>query len=881
VHGSLRSPLFVFDWLHLQRRLLCLQVVSVREALPLLASGRLVSFLRFQWETFTLLWNIELPHLAETALEKRLLRPGASFAAALPHVDTSFASKPWWIGVAALIGLAKPGKMEMAPPIARELLLVGGGHSHAFVIKNMGMNPEPGLSVTLISPDIETPYSGMLPGHVAGMYSREECHIDLVRLCRFGNVRFIKDTVVSVDIDDQLVRVADRTRPPIRYDVLSIDIGSSPRMVPISATPVKPISRFSSRWDALIDSVCSKTAQGNVLTLAVVGAGAGGVELTLSMQYRLEQLGANVQFALFSNKRFVCPSHNRGIQRKFLRILKERGVEVYFNFVALNAENGVLVAQDGRKVMFDECIWCTNAKTQDWMSESGLSSDDGGFVRVKPTLESENCSNVFAAGDCANMIESPRPKAGVFAVRQGPPLTENLRRAVRNLNASSNDLRLRLEMIPFEPQTSFLGLIGTGAPYCVASRGEMVLEGAWLWDLKEWIDRKWMAGYSTQLPIMIDGAQEEDKGADVLRQLEKTSAMRCGGCGAKIGKTVLDRVMQNMNPPTRPEVEVGLDAPDDCAVVKFGEDAHVVQTVDFFRSFVDDPYVFGRIAANHALSDCHAMCADPVSAMAIAVVPFAKEEIVEGILSQMMSGACETLRESECALVGGHSCEGKDLALGLSITGARNSNGRLLTKGGMVEGDIILLTKPIGTGTLFAANMRVMAKGKWIEEAINCMLQSNKDAARLALEHGATACTDVTGFGLLGHLIEMLQASCPNLQAQIDVEKVSLLQGALQCVQTGIFSSLQPQNTRLRRAVENHQEASSQHAYKYPLMYDPQTSGGLLISIPASNADELLTNLHNAGYKFASKIGKVAISSSGFPLRCESVTFSESKVTTT
>ncbi|GBG27907.1 Selenide, water dikinase 1 [Hondaea fermentalgiana] len=733
-----------------------------------------------------------------------------------------------------------------AGPVSRDLVLVGGGHAHAFVVKNMGMKPEPGLAVTLITPQVDTPYSGMLPGHIAGQYEREECHIDLVRLCQFGGVRLVIASATSIDLDQKLVHVDDPERPPIRYDVLSIDIGSAPQIkdsalshadASLVATPVKPIWQFSERWDALVRSIESRVqaseeqreedddqaqaqaqAQGGAgaesgsakvdeLTIGVVGAGAGGVELALSMQYRLEGLSSQhfkIKFVLFSNKKVVCPSHSRAVQKKFARILEERGVSVVYNFEVVGIEESRLRAADGRIVNVDECIWCTSARTQDWMGGSGLAVDNGGFVRVKQTLESESTPNVFAAGDCANMLDHPRPKAGVFAVRQGPPLAANLRRAVRNLSLPASASPETLE--EYIPQKSFLGLIGTGRPYCVASRGEIALEGKWLWKMKDYIDRKWMAGFTTQLPIMAGeshngGAGEGTEENQSLEALTQASLMRCGGCGAKVGKSVLDRVVQNLNPPTRAEVEVGLDHPDDCAVVQF-DSAHddapkVVQTVDFFRSFVDDPYIFGQIAAIHALSDCHAMCAEAVTAMAIAVVPFAAERVVEGTLTQLMAGANTALRDSNCALVGGHSCEGKDLALGLSVSGVVQPGQRILTKGGVLAGDALIVTKPVGTGTLFAANMRVLAKGAWVEGAIKSMLVSNKYAALLARDHDATACTDITGFGLIGHLVEMMQASDPSLMATVQAEDVPMLEGAAECVEAGIFSSLQPQNTPL------------------------------------------------------------------------------------
>jgi selenide,water dikinase len=360
-----------------------------------------------------------------------------------------------------------------AVPVAKELVLIGGGHSHAFVIKNLGMRAEPGVRVTLVTQQVDTPYSGMLPGHVSGKYSRAECHIDLVRLCRFGNVRLVVATVVGLDLASKTVLLAGR-EAPLRYDVLSIDVGCLPSPVPrdpvsrnaLAPTPVKPISGFSTRWEELVETIRARvsarlgaaeagaaasgrgaaadgpaaaaaaagsSAGAGRLTVAVVGAGAGGVELALSMQERLAREAPQCvpRFVLVSNASTICPSHNASVQQRFQRLLLERGVEVIYGFEAVGVRDGMLVAEDGRTLRADEAVWCTSARAQAWLGSAGLSVDAHGFVRVKATLESESHAGVFAAGDCAHVVPHPRAKAGVFAVRQGPPLTENLRRVLR------------------------------------------------------------------------------------------------------------------------------------------------------------------------------------------------------------------------------------------------------------------------------------------------------------------------------------------------------------------------------------------------------------------------------------------------------------------
>ncbi|MCP3883371.1 MAG: selenide, water dikinase SelD, partial [Sulfitobacter sp.] len=261
--------------------------------------------------------------------------------------------------------------------------------------------------------------------------------------------------------------------------------------------------------------------------------------------------------------------------------------------------------------------------------------------------------------------------------------------------------------------------------------------------------------------------------------------------------------------------------------------------------------IFGRIAANHALGDISAMGAEAQSALAIATVPHGREQIVEQTLFELTSGALDTLLPTGAVLAGGHSSEGPELAFGLTVNGLIAKDA-MLRKGGMHPGDILILTKPIGTGTLFAAKMRGKAKGRWIDGAIQSMLVSNQAAACL-YRWGATACTDATGFGLLGHLVEMTRAS--DADVHLELEAVPLIDGAEQTVAAGILSSLQPQNMRLRRAVRN-PETLSTHP-RYPLLFDPQTGGGFLVSVPAGAASACLDELHKLGYQHAATIDRV------------------------
>ncbi len=748
-----------------------------------------------------------------------------------------------------------------AVPVVKDLVLVGGGHSHVAVLKHFAMKPLDGVRLTLVTREVHTPYSGMLPGYIAGHYALDECHIDLRPLAQLAGARLYHDAAVALDLAGR--RLYCERRPFVPYDVISIDIGSTPSTdaVPGAAehtVPVKPISRFVQRWQELAQRLRSSSAR---LRIALVGAGAGGTELSLAIQYRMRRMLAErgvpeerFEFHLVSRSTEILPSHNARTRAKFLRILAERGIRAHLGREVVEVRKAALVFADSTALEADEILWVTQAAAQPWVKQSGLAVDAEGFIAVDDCLRSTSHPEVFAAGDIAAVLNHPRPKAGVFAVRHGSPLAGNLRRVL-----------LGREPKPYRPQREFLSLVSTGDKYAVASRNGFAVEGRWVWRWKDWIDRRWMRKY-IELPEMAGTKGVELPaglaGQEAVKEISAI-AMRCGGCGAKVGSTVLSRVMNELKPVERDDIVIGLHAPDDAAVVEVPPGKVMVHTVDYFRAFVDDPYVFGQVAANHSLGDIYAMGGEPQSALAVATVPYGLESKIESDLRDMMAGALAVLEEHGTALVGGHTSEGAELALGFSVNGLADP-AHILRKGGMRPGDALILTKPVGTGALFAADMRGKAMGRWIDAALASMLQSSRDAASCLRRHGASSCTDVTGFGLLGHLVEMIRPS--SVDVDLHLQAVPILDGARECVAAGIFSSLQPQNVRLRRALRD-QETASRHP-AYPLLFDPQTAGGLLASVPGDRAEDCVAELRRLGYAQAAIVGLVrAQSDASAPIR--------------
>lgn len=734
-------------------------------------------------------------------------------------------------------------------PILKDVVLLGAGHAHVTVLRMFGMKPLPGARFTLITREVHTPYSGMLPGLIAGTYGFDDSHIDTGPLARFAGARLYQDEAIGIDLENR--RVLCRNRPPVAYDLLSIDIGSTPNVGDVAgsarhAIPVKPIDGFLSRFEALRARVLA--AKGDV-SIGVVGAGAGGVELLLSVERRLKRdvaaAGhdpAGLAFTLIGASDGLLPSFPAAMGRRFREICENRGIRVFTGARVDRVEAGALHLDTGERIAIDEILWTTQAAPAPWLRDTGLALDERGFVQVTPALRSLSHPEVFAAGDIASVDGYQLPKSGVYAVREGPPLARNIRHILSGTNP-----------VAYRPQRQALYLVTTGERAAIGSRNGLTFGGHWVWRLKDWIDRRFMRKFNELPEMAVESTPLTSPIADRAALQEISAiAMRCGGCGAKVGATVLSRALGGVTPAERADVLVGLDAPDDAAIVDTGGPLLSVQTVDYFRAMIDDPYRFGKIAANHALGDIYAMGGAPQTALAIATIPYGLEAKVEADLSLMMAGANEVLREADCALVGGHTSEGAELALGFAVNGLV-ARAAALQKAGMRAGDALVLTKPIGTGTLLAADMRGKAKARWVTAAIEHMCRSNREAAAVLARHGARAATDVTGFGLLGHLVEMVRAS--DVDVQLALDRIPVLDGARETIARGVFSSLQPQNVRLRRAIAG-LDAVAAHP-DYPLLFDPQTAGGLLAAVPTARAETCVAELRRAGYAQAAVIGFV------------------------
>jgi selenide,water dikinase len=400
--------------------------------------------------------------------------------------------------------------------VTTDLVLIGGGHSHVIALKLWATNPIPNVRVTLITDTTHTPYSGMLPGYVAGFYNYDEIHIDLRRLASCAQIQLYLDQAIQLDLNQN--RVICKHLPPVNFDYLSLDIGSNPSTLNITggaeyAIAAKPVPQFLTAWNKILEQVKNKP---NIpISITIVGGGAGGVELALNMQLHLQKLTSKLSFHLFHSGTSLLSGHNYFVSQRVEHILRNRGVKLYLKekvkeivpkedlsaILPIKELNSLLFSpakqeyipyeircESGLNIMSNVVFLVTQAAAPTWIKTAGLTTDAQGFILVKDTLQSVSHPHIFAAGDIATMENYIRPKAGVFAVRQGKPLWENLQRII-----------LGKPLKNYLPQKQYLSLIGTGDKSAIASWSGLGLQSPLLWYWKDYIDRQFMAQFS-ELP---------------------------------------------------------------------------------------------------------------------------------------------------------------------------------------------------------------------------------------------------------------------------------------------------------------------------------------------------------------------------------------------
>ncbi|MBD1203271.1 MAG: selenide, water dikinase SelD [Rhodobacteraceae bacterium] len=703
-------------------------------------------------------------------------------------------------------------------PLVQDIVLIGGGHAHALVLRMWAMDPIPGLRLTLIDPNPIAPYTGMLPGHVAGHYRRDEIMIDLVRLARFAGARLILDRATGLDTTTRRIHLANR--PPLRFDIASLDIGIGSGLPGLPgfaehAAAAKPLGDYALRWETFLSTAPAEPA------LTLIGAGIGGVELALASAHRLRATGRTPRITLLERADTALPNIGPRARATLLSRLTAEGITLRSGTTATAIGPDHVTLSDGTRLPSDFTLSTAGTQPQGWLTQTGLSLQDG-FLAVSPTLQTSDPA-IFAAGDCAHLSHAPRPKAGVYAVRAAPILLHNLRAL-----ATGRPLR------PYHPQRDYLKLVSLGGKEAVADKFGLRSGGRALWWLKDRIDRAFMAKFDAyptptrRLPNPAAIGLAEAMGDKPL----------CGGCGAKVGPGTLAASLVTLPGPARPDVITG--AGDDAAILRHGTGAQII-TTDHLRASLNDPRLMARITAIHAMGDIWAMGAAPQAALAQITLPRLAPALQSDMLAEIMEEAAALFTAEGAEIVGGHTSIGAELTIGFTLTGLTDHP---VTKGGARPGDALLLTKSLGSGTLMAAEMALTRLprdllGPHVAAAWAAMSRPQGTAARLLAPY-ASAMTDITGFGLAGHLLEMMEAS--HTAATIDLAALPLLAGAEALAAQGIASSIAPAN---RAATAG--RLTAPNTPRAALLFDPQTAGPLLAALPPDQANNALAALHAAG----------------------------------
>jgi len=652
------------------------------------------------------------------------------------------------------------------------LLLAGGGHSHALLLKRWAMQPHrrPDRSVVLINRCSTALYSGMVPSLIAGLVQRHELAIDLRQLCDHAGVAFLEAEIQGLDPDQQQLHLVGR--PSLNFGCLSLDVGAVSR--PSAAgIPIKPLETALTFLD--------HQSPNDPQPFRVIGAGAAGLEVVLALRRRWPERVLQLQ---------VRPGQ---LQEPWDRLIRHARITLI-----LNQE-----PWDGPSLL------CTGSRGPAWLAESGLPVDQDGRVRTDACLRVRGTTKLFASGDCAVISTAPRAASGVWAVRAARPLAANL-------EATCQGRPLR----PWRPQRQALQLIGTHQNSALARWGAWRLGPSPLfWRLKQRIDHAFMAGF--QQPAAM----------------KEALPMACRGCAAKLPAQPLSAAL----------ARVGLGGqPEDAALLS--TDPWRLQSVDGFPALVSDPWLNGRLTALHACSDLWACGATVSSAMATITLPLIPNDEQQELLVQTLAGIRSVLDEQGAGLIGGHTMEARSASpvpasLGVQIALTVNGSSRNppWLKSGLKAGDALLISRPLGTGVLFAGAMAGATDPTDLDAALRVMSCSQHSLLTALEPHRQAihACTDITGFGLLGHLGEMLQNN-PDLSVQLQSSAIPSYPGALALLGSGISSTLAPANRTAWRLLEGSVRLEQPPAAALlELLVDPQTCGPLLVACTSDAAEHL------------------------------------------
>ena len=690
-------------------------------------------------------------------------------------------------------------------PINNDLVLIGGGHSHIMLMMDLSKKPIQGNRITLISNEIDVPYSGMIPGFIEGIYTWRETHIDLYKLCFKLDIRFIFSEVLEISAINKEIIL--KNRPKIKFDVLSINTGIQSSNKNIKGAhkysiPVKPISKLSHNF-------LTEIKKYNYI--AFIGGGPASVELALGLQKRFKNINSNFKISIITGKNKLLNSFPKKTQKVAKKTLQNSQINVIEKLEVIEVKKDKLIFSDKSELKIDKSILSTNAMAPIWIKKSDITLNSKNFIIVNDKFQT-NFNYVFAAGDIVDFNNQNLNKSGVFAVKSGKPLAKSIRGFIQKKSP-----------VPYTFNKNYLSIIGLSNGLAIATKYNFTFTSKFSFVLKKFIDQNFVKKFNNLNQDNYYTLTNLFKIFDFIIQKNNKNIhdhqMQCRGCAAKVDFNTLKTTL------SKDIITSSEDA------INISKDPNLYQSVDMINSIVSDPYILGKIAANHAISDIVAVNSSLVSALMILQLPYSSSEINSRDLEQVTTGANEILKLANCSIGGGHTMIGKDKdpVIGFSVIGEKKKVHLNKTIPKIKVNDILILTEKIGSGIIFSGINNDIIDSYYQIEVVNQMSKGNINFSKISEKLKILSMTDITGFGLLNHLLNLIKRDSGKTGLTIYPDKVPIFNGVAEALSKNVRSSLFDKNFE---AAQKDLIYDREKKLIDEILYDPQTVGGLAFIIP-------------------------------------------------